>query len=156
QQLGAHQVQPDVAVAELKPRLSSELCDCLEGMPGLACATPAAFFVGETGERVEDAVQIGRDPKAEYFDVVRNVAYDGNVAWIDYTHHAAQKPRPADAAREDRDVHAADSRCSDGSTRRVCSPSRAAIRARSPGVSTSSMRFGASRRVDAPSAANRS
>ena len=47
--------------------------------------------------------------KAEHLDVVRHVAYDGNVAWIDDTDDAAQEPRAADAAREDGDLHAADS-----------------------------------------------
>ena len=38
--------------------------------------------------------------------------------------------RAADAAREDRDVHAADGRSSDASTRRVCSPTRSPRRDR--------------------------
>ena len=156
QELGAHEMQADVAVAEPEPRLAAELRDGVERLPRLARAAPAALLVGEAGERVEDAVQIGRDPKAQHLDVVRDVAYDGNVAWIDYTDEAAQEPRATDAAREDRDVHAADSRCSEASTRRVCGPSRSASRARSSGVSTSSMRFGASIRIDGASAANRS
>jgi hypothetical protein len=45
--------------------------------------------------------------EAEHLDVVRNVAYDGNVAWIDDTDDPAQEPRAADAAREDGDRHAA-------------------------------------------------
>ena len=39
-----------------------ELRDRLERLPRLARAAPAALLVGEPGERVDDAVQIGRDP----------------------------------------------------------------------------------------------
>ena len=100
--------------------------DRLERVPGLVGAAPAALLVGEPGERVEDAVEVGRDVQAEHLDVVRHVAYDGNVAWIDDTEQAAQEPRAADAAREDGDLHAARPESqSAASTRRVCGPSRA-------------------------------
>jgi len=57
---------------------------------------------------------------------------------------AAQEPRATDAAREDRDVHAADGRSREASARRVCAPTRSPRRTRSSSVSTSSIRFGAS------------
>jgi len=91
-------VQADVAVAEPEPRLAAQFRNGVERLPRLAGAAPAALLVGEARERVEDAVQIGRDPKAQHLDVVRDVAYDGNVAWIDDTYDAAQEPRATDAA----------------------------------------------------------
>src|SRR5882672_10842775 len=93
EQLRAHEMQPEVEVAEPEPRLATEARNRLECLPGLAGAPPTALVVGEAGQRVEDAVQIGRDSKAQHLEVVRNVAYDGNVAWIDYTNEAAQEPR---------------------------------------------------------------
>ena len=107
QQLGAHEVQADVAVAEPEPGLAAELRDRLERLPRLAGAAPAALLVGEPRQRVEDAVEVGRDPQAQHLEVVRDVADDGDVVRIDDTEQPAQEPRPTDAAREDCDVHAA-------------------------------------------------
>ena len=98
QQLGPHEVEADVAVAEPEPRLAAERRHGVEHLPALTGAAPAALVVGEAGERVENGVQIRRDPKAQHLDVVRDVAYDGNVAWIDDTYDAAQEPRATDAA----------------------------------------------------------
>src|SRR5262249_59438308 len=116
------EVEADVAVAELEPRLAAELRHRVERLPRLAGSAPPALLVREAGERVEDAVQIGRDSKPQHLDVVRYVAYDGNVAWIDDTENAAQEPRPADAAREASDGHAADARRSARRTTRERSP----------------------------------
>src|SRR3954462_1869145 len=93
--------------------------------------------------------------QAEDVDVVRHVAYNGNVAWIDDRYDSAEKPRSADAAREDCDVHAAEGRSREASARRVCAPTRSATRARSSSVSTSSMRFGASSTREGARAAKR-
>src|SRR5438093_737523 len=122
--IGPHEVKAEVAVTEPEPLVAAQLRHRLERTPALVRAPPAALLVGAAGERVEDAVQIGRDVQAEHLDVVRHVAYDGNVAWIDDSHHAAQEPRAPNAARKDSDVHAADCRSSEASTRRVCTPSR--------------------------------
>ena len=119
--------------------------DGRERVPGLVGAPPAALLVGDAGERVEDAVEIGRDVQAEHLDVVAHVAYDGYVVRFDYRDDAAQEPRAADAARE----HGRPSRGGPaGAARRArCARPRAeplASRSRSATVSTSSIRFGAS------------
>src|SRR5690242_5916768 len=98
-------MEADVAVAEPEPVVAAELGDRLERTPALVGTAPTTVVVGAARERVEDAVQIGRDPKSQQLDVVRHVAYDGNVAWIDDTDETAQEPGATDAAREDRDVH---------------------------------------------------
>src|SRR5262245_41206909 len=56
----AQEVKPEVAVAEPEPVLAAELRDGRERVPRLVRSSPAAFLVGDPGERVEDAVQIRR------------------------------------------------------------------------------------------------
>ncbi len=156
QQLAAHEVQTDVAITEPEPRLAAERGDRVERLPALAGPAPPTLFVGEARERVEDAVQIGRDSKPQHLEVVRDVADDRDAGRIDDPDEPAEKPRAADATRESDNLHAAAPRCSATSTRRVFGPTRGARRRRSSSVSTSSLRFGTSTRRDGPSAANRS
>ncbi len=87
-----------VAVTELEPRLAAELGHDLHRLPGLVRATPAALLVGNSGERVEDAVEVGRDMEAEHFDVVTDVADHRHRRRLHDLDEAAQKPRAADAA----------------------------------------------------------
>ena len=47
QELRAHEMQADVAVAELEPGLAAELRDRSERLPGLVGPAPAALLVGE-------------------------------------------------------------------------------------------------------------
>ena len=120
EQLRADEVQAEVAIAEPEPGLAAELGHRLERTPALVGAPPPSHVVGAAGERVEDAVEVGRHVQPEQLDVVRHVAYDGNVAWIDDSHHAAQEPRAPNAARKDSDVHAADCRSSEARIGRPC------------------------------------
>ena len=48
-----------VAIAEREPRLAAELGDGLESAPRLVGSPPATLFIGDTGERVENAVEVG-------------------------------------------------------------------------------------------------
>ena len=63
QSLRAHEVEPEIAVAEPEPVLAAERGDRPERLPRLACAAPAALLVVQPGERVEDAVEVGRDAR---------------------------------------------------------------------------------------------
>src|SRR5262249_13404661 len=154
--LRANEVKADVTVTEAEPVLTAEPADGLERVPGLVRAPPAALLVCDTGERVEDAVEVGRDVEAEHLYVVPHVSYDGCVVSFDYSHDAAQEPRSTHAPREDGRLHAASRARSVVRTLRVRGPSRPRSRSRSAATSTSSMRFGASTRLDGPSAAKRS
>ena len=78
-----HEVEPEVAVAEPEPVLAAECGDGPERLPGLARAAPAAFLVVQARERVEDAVEVGRDGETEDVQVVADVADHGHVARID-------------------------------------------------------------------------
>ena len=85
QRLRADEVEAEVAVAELEPRLSAEPGDDFHRLPGLVRPPPPALLVRDAGERVEDAVEVRRDVEAEHLDVVADVA--------DHR-HASTAPRP--------------------------------------------------------------
>ena len=124
QQLRAHEMQPEVAVAEPEPGFAAELRHRRERVPGLVRAAPAALLVGDAGEGVEHAVEVGGDVQAEHLDVVPHVAYDGYVVRFDDSDHSAQEPRAADTAREHGHLHAAAPARSEARTLRVRGPSR--------------------------------
>src|SRR5204863_1845672 len=60
QRLRADEVQAEIAVAEREPRLAAELLDRPERVPRLVRAGPAPALVGESGERADERVEIGR------------------------------------------------------------------------------------------------
>ena len=107
QRLGPHEVEPEVAVAEPEPVLAAERGDGPERLPRLARAAPAALLVVQPGERVEDAVEVGRDRETEDVEVVADVADHRHVGRIDGADEAAREARAADAAGEERDLHVA-------------------------------------------------
>src|SRR5689334_10088531 len=111
-------------------------------MPRLVRAAPAALLVSETGQRVEDAVEVGRNVEAEDLDVVPDVSDHGHVRRIDDVDEAPQEPSASDTAREHDDLHAGT--FSSASTDLVAGPTRSATRSRSAIVSTSSTRFSSS------------
>ena len=100
QRLRAHEVQAEVSVAELEPRLAAEPGHDLHRLPRLVRAAPAALLVRDAGERVEDAVEVGRDVKAEHLDVVADVADHGHRRRLHDLDETAQEARAADAAGE--------------------------------------------------------
>ena len=73
ERLRPHEMEAEIPVAEHEPALAAEPLRLLERRPGLARAAPTALLVGEAGERVEDAVEVGRDMDAEHLDVVADV-----------------------------------------------------------------------------------
>ena len=79
QRLCPHEVEAEVAVAEPEPVLAAERGDGRERLPGLACPAPAPLLVVQAGERVEDAVEVGRDGEPEHLEVVADVADHGHV-----------------------------------------------------------------------------
>ena len=51
-----------------------------ERVPALALAAPPAILVDQARERVQEAVEIGRDVQPEDLEVVTDVSDDGEVA----------------------------------------------------------------------------
>ena len=99
QRLRAHEVQAEVAVAELEPRLVvAELLRRLQGVPGLAAPAPAALLVVKVGERVEQAVEVGRDVEAEHLGVVADVADHGHLIGRNEVDETAHEASAADSA----------------------------------------------------------
>ncbi len=95
----AHEVEPDVAVAEPEPVLPSPARRRLERVPGLAGSPPAALGVDEPAERVEEAVEVGRDVQAEDLEVVTDVSDDGQLPGLRgprraHARSARRRPRP--------------------------------------------------------------
>ena len=139
QRLRPHEVEPEIAVAEPEPVLAAERGDGPERLPGLTRAAPAALLVVQAGERVEDAVEVGRDREAEHVEVVADVPDHRHVCRIDCADEPAREAGAADAAGEERHLHSAAS-CPIAAC--VRGPARRPIRVRSSSVSTSSARFG--------------
>src|SRR5439155_19294308 len=130
--LRPRKMKAEIAVAEPEPRVGAERGGRLERRPGLARATPTALLVGDSGKRVEQRVQIGRNVKSEDLEVVADVADHRDIRRPEHVDEAEREARSSDAAGEEDRSHAATS----------------------ASVSTSAARFGRStgRR---PSASNR-
>ena len=102
----AHEVEPDVAVAEPEPVLAAQARRRLERVPRLVGPPPATLGVDEPGERVEQAVEVRRDVEPEDLEVVADVADDGELAGLEDAGEAAREAGAAAAAREEDDPHA--------------------------------------------------
>ena len=134
----AHEVEPDVAVTEPEPVLPTEARRRLEGVPGLAGSPPAALVVDEPAERVDEAVEVGRDVEAEDLDVVADVADDRELSGLEDVVEASREARAAASSGQQDDLHAGTARSA-----RVRGPSTAAVRrSRSTSKSTSSSSSG--------------
>ena len=105
-------MKTEVTLAEPKPRRSSERLRSFERVPRLFCPTPAPFVVRQARERVQNAVEIGRDRKPEHFEIVADVHDRRNVRGIDCRHDSSQETSAADAAGQARDLHEASTRSS--------------------------------------------
>ena len=79
QRLGADEVETDVAVAQPEPVGAAPSSGRLERVPALPGATPASLGVDQPAERVQEAVEIGRDVQPEDLEVVADVADDGQL-----------------------------------------------------------------------------
>ena len=91
-------MKSEVTVAELEPRLVvAERLGGLACVPGLPAAAPAAPFVVEAGERVYQAVEVGRDVEAVELVVVADVADHGHRLGPDHVDQAADETGAADA-----------------------------------------------------------
>ena len=133
----ADEVEPEIEVAELEPRVAAPLPRRLERAPGLARPAPAALLVVEAGERVEHGVEVGRDVQAEHLEVVADVAHHGEARPEDVV-ETARELCASDAAREADDLH----RAIASTSARVRAPPRGPSPSRSASVSTSATRFG--------------
>ena len=135
--LRADEVEADVAVAELEPRLAAELAHRLERVPRLVGSAPTPFLV-------RDAVEVRRDLEAEHLEVVAYVDDRRHVRGRQRLGDRADEPPAADAAGEDDRPHATATRPAIASAICVRGPARRSSRRRSSRVSTSSTRFGRS------------
>src|ERR1700743_2862594 len=66
----------EVAIAELKPGFAADLRQCFHEGPCFAFSPPAAFYIVEAAERVEQGIDVGRNMEAEMFEIVAGVGDD--------------------------------------------------------------------------------
>ncbi len=109
-------MEAEVEVAEPEPVLPAPAAHRFERLPGLAGPAPAALRVVETGEGVEDRVEVGGDVQAEHLEVVADVADDGQLPGREHVVEAGRELGAADAAGEEDDVHAGRLACSRSAT----------------------------------------
>ena len=67
--------------------------------------TPTALPVDQPGERVEQAVEVGRDVEAEDLDVVADVSDYGELVLAEHAGETAREAGAAASAREEDDLH---------------------------------------------------
>ena len=99
-------MQAEVAVAELEPVRAAELRHGLERVPRLVGASPTALVVQQARERVEDAVDVGRDAEPEGLEVVADIHDRGDARPAERLDERADELRAAEAAAQYADVHA--------------------------------------------------
>ena len=99
-------MKAEIPVAETKPLIPSPGGRRLEGVPGFVGSSPAALRVDEPAERVEQAVQVGRDVQAEDVDVVTDVSDDGQLPRLEDRVEPSRDARATAPAREQDDLHA--------------------------------------------------
>ena len=90
----------EIAVAELEPGLAAERRERRHEGPGLVAPAPAALRIVETGERVHQRVDVGRDRQAEMLEVVAGVGDHDEFAGRQHAAQAERELGAADAARE--------------------------------------------------------
>ena len=110
EELGANEMDTEISIAEPEPALSAPVGGGLDGVPRLVRPAPAALRVDETGERVEQAVEIGRDVEAEDLDVVADVADHRELAGLEHGCESSGEACATAAAREEDDAHAGTAR----------------------------------------------
>ena len=139
QGLGAHEVEPEVAIAEHEPPLPTPRAGRLERLPRLAVAAPATFRVIETGERIEHRVEVGRNVQAQDLEIVAHVPDHRELPRGEDVVKPYGQLGATDAARETDDPHDANATRSPWSvrTRSVRAPIGTDSRLRSVSVSTS-------------------
>ena len=116
----------------------------LERIPALAGAPPASLGVDQPAERVEEAVEIGRDVQPEDLEVVAHVADHGQLARREDGGEPTCEASSAAAARQQDDSHAGRRGarvCAGRGERRVARgrhpsprPARAPVSGRSPAL----------------------
>src|SRR5450432_4039293 len=102
------EMRGDIAIPQLEPVIGSQGPQSLQAMKGISVDTPSVLRVGETGQRVGNGVEIGRNVQPVHLRVIRRVSDDPQPLGIDHSGQSIEKPRGADASRQrdDRYTHA--------------------------------------------------
>src|SRR5207302_198856 len=98
-------MQREIRVAEPEPRLAADRLERSHEVPGFVAPAPALFRVSESGKRVERSVDVGRNVKAQMFEIVTGVDEGSECAGRKHTREAAEQPGPAHSARKSQNAY---------------------------------------------------
>ncbi len=100
QALGAIQVRGQIHIAELKPGVGAQPPQRFQTSEAVAANAPAVLRIRQTGQRVGDRIEIGRDVQSVNLGIVGGVADDEDAFGRNYARQAIQKTRGAYSARQ--------------------------------------------------------
>ena len=89
--LGAIEMGREVAVAKIEPGLAVEPAERVERVEAFAFEAPAMLAIDDTGECIDDGVNVGRDVETIKVLVVAGIDDDGHLARIDALDQAAEE-----------------------------------------------------------------
>jgi hypothetical protein len=90
----------EIAVAEVEPGFAAEIAQCLHEGPSLVSPAPAELQIVETGEGVEQGIDIRRDRKPEMLKIVARVGDHCQRPRRQYAIEAERQLGAADPARQ--------------------------------------------------------
>ncbi len=100
---GAVNVGGEIAIAEIEPSFAAIGAEPLEEMKSFTAHAPAFGGIDDSGERVRNDVEVGRNFQTVHDDVVAGVDDDGEAVWIHGMVEPEQKFRCPDTAGESSD-----------------------------------------------------
>ena len=100
QPVGAVQIGGQVAVAQLEPGIAAQPAQGFEAMKRIAPDAPPVLAMGQTRERIDHGVEIGRDVQTVNLRIVADVAYDPEALGPDDMGQPIQESRRAYSARQ--------------------------------------------------------
>src|SRR5207245_7005038 len=89
-----------VTVAGMEPDRLSQLSHCLQALEGITLNAPTAFLAQQTGQRVSDGVQVGRNIQAPPEQVISGVHDDAQLFRRNHLAKTVDQLRTAGASRK--------------------------------------------------------
>ena len=101
---GAFQMEGEISVPQLKPRLAVQLAERRHERPGLVPPSPAGLLVLQSGERIRKCVNVGRNVKPIMLEVVPSISNYGQRPGRQHTGETASKLGPSHASRKGKNI----------------------------------------------------
>src|SRR5580700_7314455 len=100
QTLGPIQVSGQIQIAELKPDVGAYPSKRLQTSEAVAANAPTVLRVRQTGQRIGDGIEVGRDVKTVNLSVIGGVADDEDALRLNYAGQSIEETRSAHSAGE--------------------------------------------------------